>query len=110
LHLVLTLNLGVAGHQLLGLLQQGGDRHTCAHQHRLGAIGLLEHGHQQMGWLDIGLIGTQDQGLGIGQGLLKFGGQFFNTHGTSLGGGMMAQLGLIALISSLAARANKAAL
>jgi hypothetical protein len=41
---------------------------------------LLEHGHQHMRWLDVGMVTAQRQRLSIGQGFLKFGGQFVDTH------------------------------
>ena len=83
LHLILALNLGVPCHHLLGVLQQGRHRHTRAHQQGLGTIGLAQHRNQQVGRFNIGLVGTQHQGLGIGQSFLKLGGELFDSHSYS---------------------------
>ena len=56
LHLILALYLRVTCHHLLRVLQQGRHRHACAHQQRLGPIGLAQHGDHQVGRLNISLV------------------------------------------------------
>ena len=42
---------------------------------------LLEHGHQQVDGLDVGVVMAQRNALGVAQGFLKLGGEFVETHG-----------------------------
>jgi len=44
-------------------------------------FGIVEQREQQMLWLDIGIVVAVGEALGIGQGLLEFGGEFVKAHG-----------------------------
>ena len=100
LHLILALDLRVARHHLLRVLQQGRHRHACAHQQRLGPIGLAQHGDHQVGRLNISLVSAQHQSLGVRQCFLKLGGELFDTHGFSRQCCSGLQFGLPPLFSS----------
>ena len=52
-------------------------------QQGLRAIGLAQHGQQQMSRFDVGVVIAQRQGLGFAQGFLEFGGEFVESHGHS---------------------------
>ena len=54
-----------ARHIDAGALQQGAR-----------AVLLPQHGHQQVGRFDVGVVVAQGQGLRLAQGFLEFGGQF----------------------------------
>ena len=80
LHLVLARHLRQTCHGRLKGLQQTLDLNASTLQEGFGPFILFEHGHQHMRWLDVGMVTAQRQRLGIGQGFLKFGGQFVDTH------------------------------
>jgi hypothetical protein len=44
---------------------------------------LAQHGHQNVGRLDIGVVAPEGQRLRVAQGFLELGGEFVNTHGNS---------------------------
>ena len=79
--LVVALDLG----QLLdGVFHgRGHGRHIRAGalQQGLGAVVLAQHGGQQVQGVDVGVVVTQGQGLGVGQGFLEFGGELVDAHG-----------------------------
>jgi hypothetical protein len=80
LDLLGTLHLG----QLIDLLLQGGGQrgHLDARlfQQGLGAIVLAQHGQQDVGRFDVGVLACDSQALGVGQRFLKLGGEFVESH------------------------------
>jgi hypothetical protein len=80
LHLLLPMDLRQTGDGGLGGGQQCRHLGASTLQQGFGAVGLPEHGDQQMGHFDVGVIAPQRERLGIGQGFLEFGGQFVKTH------------------------------
>ena len=81
LHLLLAVHGRQFCNRRLACRQQTVDVHAGALQQRPGPVVLLEHRHQHMAGFDIGVVLGQGQGLGFAQGLLKFGGEFVDTHG-----------------------------
>jgi len=73
-----------AGQALEGGVHRGGEGGgvgTGAVQQRLGAVGLLQHGGQHVGRLDVGVVARTRQALGVAQGLLEGGGELVGSHG-----------------------------
>jgi hypothetical protein len=81
LHLILALHGRQPLDGSLGRRQQAGHVGTRALQQCLGAVVLLEHGHEQVHGLDISVVIAQRNALGIAQGFLELGGEFVETHG-----------------------------
>ncbi len=83
LNLLGTLHLG----QLVDLLGEAGGqgRHldTGAFEQGLGAVVLLQHGQQDVGRLDVGVVAGHRQALGLGERFLEFGGELVESHGGS---------------------------
>ncbi len=53
-------------------------------EQRFRAVGLGQHGRQQVRRFDVRVVARHGQALGIGQGLLERGGELVQTHGQSL--------------------------
>ena len=61
-------------------LASAGHVDARALQQRLRAIGLAQQGQQQVGRLDVGVVGAQRQRLGLAQGFVELGGEFVESH------------------------------
>ena len=84
LHLVLPLHFRQALHRCLGGLGQSRHVDTRALQQRLRAIGLTQHGQQQVSGLNVSVVSAERQCLGFAQGFLELGGEFVESHGSAL--------------------------
>ncbi len=80
LHLVVPLHLGQLLHGVFYGGGQGGHIHPGALQQGFRPLVLAQHGRQQVQRVDVGMVVAQRQGLGIGEGFLKLGGEFVDTH------------------------------
>jgi len=80
LHLLLAFHLRQFLDGGFGGGRQARHIDTGALQQRLGAVLLAQHGHQQVGRLDVGVVIAQGQRLRFAQGFLEFGGQFVYSH------------------------------
>jgi hypothetical protein len=69
----------VAGGGVHGRGQRGGVGAGAVEQ-RLGAIGLLQHGRQHMGRLDVGVVARNGQALRVAQRLHEGRGEFVLSH------------------------------
>ncbi|MNT59939.1 hypothetical protein D3C72_1974870 [compost metagenome] len=78
--MVLPRDLGQALDGGLGCRQQPGHIGARTLQQRLGAVVLLEHGHEHVHGLDVGVVVAQRNALCIAQGFLELGGEFVETH------------------------------
>ena len=91
LHLLLAGHLGQAFDSRVGGCQQTRHIDAGALQQRFRAVGLPEHGHQQVHGLDVGVVLAQRQALRVAQGFLEFGGQFILSHKSSLRIGLFSR-------------------
>ncbi len=80
LHLLGALHL----RQLVEALFQGGGQRghldPGLFQQRAWAVVLAEHGQQDVGRFDVGVVAGDRQALGLGQGFLEGGGEFVESH------------------------------
>jgi hypothetical protein len=72
--------LGQSADGRFGRHRQALHLHARTHQQGFGAILLLEHGQQHMHRLNVCMVASQGDGLRIGQGFVKFGGEFVKSH------------------------------
>jgi hypothetical protein len=68
-------------HGHFGRRQQALNIHASALQQGARSVLLSQHGEQNVNRLNIGVVATECEGLSLAQGFLKFGGEFFDSHG-----------------------------
>ena len=101
LNLILTCDLWQPLHSRIGSRHQRCHIDASPLQQRFRAILLLQHGQQNVGWIDVSVIFAQGQGLSIAQRFLKLRGEFVNSHLNLLCASFWADQGIFQVLKSI---------